>query len=360
MLLLFFKIINFHSFYNFSFFWNFGFIIFFIFIIQVFSGIILSFYINFDLKYILISKIFLLNNISYGWFFLKIHCIFPNFIFLLIYLHIFKSLISFMFYPLKLFISGIFLYLFFIIVVFTGYSIAGGSMGYWAIIVVFNILKYILGYEISSCIFFFDNIGVSSSTIFKLFSIHYLFSFFIFIFFFIHIFFLHDCGSSNNLQPGYYDGFKFSCFIFFKDIFLLFLFLFFIIFLTFLNPSIFFILGDNFVEIQEFKSVEIVVEWYLRFFFIVLRAINSKFFGIFFTFILFLFLFFYPLNKDFFRFNYLISTFILFLFLFFYNLILFSWYFFSSYLYTIPFFILLFFTIFNFIIFNFYKFYYKF
>uniref|UniRef100_UPI00300248F0 cytochrome b n=1 Tax=Myxobolus wulii TaxID=649408 RepID=UPI00300248F0 len=352
MFIFLFELVNFPSFYNFGFFWNFGFIIFIIFFIQVFSGVILSFYINFELNYILLSKIFLLNNVSYGWILLKIHCILPNFLFFFIYLHIFKSLINFMYYPFNLFISGIVLYLLFVIVVFTGYSIAGGSMGYWAIIVVFNILKYVLGSEIASCVFFSDIIGVSSITITKLFSIHYLFSFFIFIFFFIHVLLLHRCGSSNNLHSIYCDIFRFSSFIFFKDILFSLLIFIFLIFLTFVNPSIFFMLGDNFIEIQEFKSIEIVVEWYLRIFFIILRAINNKFYGIFST-LIFISLFVLSIfSKDLFRFNILPISFILFIFFFMYVLIRFSWYFFSSYIFSMPiFFLLIIYIFFYFLVF---------
>uniref|UniRef100_UPI00300362B1 hypothetical protein n=1 Tax=Thelohanellus kitauei TaxID=669202 RepID=UPI00300362B1 len=135
---------------SFSIWWNLVFLLLFIFF-QVVLGIFLSCFINTG-SFCLTSKFLIFKEVVGGWFLVIFHIITPWFIFFFLCLYILKSLLFLTYSVLKLWCSGVIIFLLFIIIVFSGYSIVYGSMLYWAITVVSELIKFILWVEIFSYI----------------------------------------------------------------------------------------------------------------------------------------------------------------------------------------------------------------
>jgi ubiquinol-cytochrome c reductase cytochrome b subunit len=128
--------------YNISYIFNLGSLLGLGIVIQIFSGLFLSFYYVglLDLSYYSINYINM--EVRFGFIFKYLHSVGVSLIFILLYLHIYKSFLHNSYIVLRgVFIVGIIINLFLIIVSFLGYSIAGGSMSYWAVVVIFNLLS---------------------------------------------------------------------------------------------------------------------------------------------------------------------------------------------------------------------------
>uniref|UniRef100_UPI003002D04F cytochrome b n=1 Tax=Thelohanellus kitauei TaxID=669202 RepID=UPI003002D04F len=325
---------------SFSIWWNLGFLLLLFIFFQVVSGIFLSCFINIG-SFCLTSKFLIFKEIVGGWFLVIFHIITPWFIFFFLYLHILKSLLFPTYSVLKLWSSGVIIFLLFIIIVFSGYSIVYGSMSYWAITVVSELIKFIFGEKISSIIFY-NTSGISEITLFKIFTFHYFFSLLVFVFIFLHIYILHNLGSSFSIH-SYCSCFSFSLLLFIKDLciglFLLIISIFFVCFI----PEIF-MSGEGNMTLDKVDYVEISVEWYLRIFFILLRSFSSKFLGAYSTILLVLLLLLYLFFRNIWGIQRCVNFWLI-TFLTISVVVYISFYFFSSSLFLIPFLLVILFNL---------------
>lgn len=283
---------------NVSLLWNLGFCLIVFSLIQILSGLFLSFFISLETSSCLYSKLFIIKEITFGWLSSNIHFILPSLIFFLMYLHVFRCFFVSVSFYFSLWLSGVFIFILFMVTSFTGYCLVYGSMSYWALVVIQNILAFVLGDRLADAILFSSQVLFYNSILNKIFVYHYLFGLLNLLGIGIHVQILHKIGSSYGLFIGSIDSLSFSSTILLKDV-ILFLELFLIVFFNlgfYLEP----LSVDSFVEVNFLKvPSEINPEWFLRFFFMVLKSISfSKSLGIFFMFSILFFILILPFTKN--------------------------------------------------------------
>merc|ERR1711934_773215 len=185
-----------------------------------------------------------------------------SFTFMVLYLHICRSIIFqsyiFLFYT---WITGIFLYLFLLVIAFLGYVLPWGQMSFWGATVITNVLSAIPDLVEWICGSFF----VYNPTLNRFFVLHFI---------------LHLLGSSHPLISNSNNKITFFSYIFIKDIygFLILLFLYLLQlgygFLGISHP-------DNALEVNILVTpFHIVPEWYFLSFYAKLKTIPDKNSGI--------------------------------------------------------------------------------
>jgi len=111
--------------------WNFGFLLGVTIILQVITGILLSLYYVSDISISYFSVFFLIREIYYGWSLRYFHSFLASFIFLFLFLHLFRAIFYLSsVYNWNIFITGIILFLFIMVIAFIGYVLPFGQMSF--------------------------------------------------------------------------------------------------------------------------------------------------------------------------------------------------------------------------------------
>lgn len=281
--------------------WNFGSILGLSIRIQVISGFFLSIHYNSDINlafnsYILISKIFF-----NGLIIQIVHAHFSSIIFIIIYIHILKSLINKSFNKRFIWFRGNIILFIIIGSAFLGYVLPWGQISFWGATVITNILSSIpfIGLKITNWVW--GGYSVDNPTLNRFFSLHFLLPFIILFISIIHLNILHEKGSSN--QIGLFssiDKVFFGKVFIFKDIISLFIIIiiYFFFFFFFIDHH-FRIAKENFFPADPLNTpIHIKPEWYFIFAYSLLRSIPRKIGGIFSLLILFILFFTLFLNKS--------------------------------------------------------------
>jgi len=111
--------------------WNFGFLLGVTIILQVITGILLSLYYVSDISISYFSVFFLIREIYYGWSLRYFHSFLASFIFLFLFVHLFRAIFYLSsVYNWNIFITGIILFLFIMVIAFIGYVLPFGQMSF--------------------------------------------------------------------------------------------------------------------------------------------------------------------------------------------------------------------------------------
>jgi quinol-cytochrome oxidoreductase complex cytochrome b subunit len=268
---------------NFNYWWNFGSIALIILLIQIITGVFLAMHYKSDVYLAFSSIEYILRDVQYGWLIRYIHSNGASFFFLIVYLHILRSLLFSSFaYPRQLlWASGIIIFILMIATAFFGYILPWGQMSFWAATVIISVFSAIpiIGNEI--IYWLWGGFSVDDATLNRFFSLHYLFPFLILGLSILHIIFLHEFGSNNPLGIFFrQDSVFMTPYYIVKDmlgLFVMFFFLFFFIFLipNYLGHSDNYILGNPLVT-----PPHIVPEWYFLPLYAILRSIPNKLLGV--------------------------------------------------------------------------------
>lgn len=266
---------------NINYFWNFGSLLGLCLIIQIFTGIFLSFHYC-NNSYLAFSRIIhITQNINFGWILRIFHANGASFFFIFIYLHISRGIFYNSFFFKKVWFSGIFIYLILIITAFLGYVLPWGQISFWGATVITNLLSAIPYIGTSLTYWIWGGFRINSATLSRFFSLHFLIPFLIIIFILSHIIFLHNKLSNNPLgllSP--LDIIPFNPFFIYKDILGYLFFFFFFFLINFYSPFIF-IDPDNFSPANPLITPpHIQPEWYFLFAYAILRAIPNKLGGV--------------------------------------------------------------------------------
>jgi ubiquinol-cytochrome c reductase cytochrome b subunit len=259
----------------------------FFFIIQLSSGIILSTSYTSDVTFAYYSISSIIREVYSGWCFRYIHSQGASFIFALYFLHIARAVVySSCLFLQAVFFSGIWLFIFLILIAFIGYLLPWGMLSFWGATVIINILSFIPLLIELICGGYF----ISTSTLKRFFVIHFALPFLSFYLIFIHLFYLHLLGSNNPLGANINNKIPFFPFLVSKDIFG-----FYFSMLIFAIQTLFGLLPlshpDNATAGNGFLTpLHILPEWYFLPFYAILKAIPNKNAGFI---ILFYFSFFY-------------------------------------------------------------------
>lgn len=231
------------------------------------------------------SIMFLNNEIYYGWWLRTLHANGASFFFFCTYLHMFRGLYygSFLFPRQLLWNSGVILFILMIITAFLGYVLPWGQMSFWAAMVITSLLAAIplIGSDLIFLIW--GGFSIEDATLHRFYSLHFTLPFVILLVAVLHIAFLHETGSSNPLGlASIYENVPFSTYYILKDLLSIFIILILFFFIIFVVPDM---LGHT-INYQKANFLvtppHIVPEWYLLFFYAILRSVPSKLLGFFF------------------------------------------------------------------------------
>jgi len=278
--------------------WSFGALTGVFLVLQLVSGIFLSFHYIPEIDYAFESVEYIMREVNYGWLMRYTHANSASFFFIFMYLHIFRAIFykSYMRPHHRVWNSGVFILIISIVVAFIGYVLPWGQMSFWGATVITNLLSAIpiIGQDLVHWIW--GGQTINKATLTRFYALHYLLAILLCILVLIHLSLLHEVGSSNPI--GIYlqkDNDPFNRLFGYKDFYSLMLAMLCFIYILFFQPDL---LGhpDNYIKADPLSTpAHIVPEWYFLPFYAILRSIDSKFWGVIFMLLSILILLFLPL-----------------------------------------------------------------
>merc|ERR1712122_153987 len=181
---------------NINFYWNMGFTLGIVIVVQIVTGLFISFHYSSDINEAYYSVFFLIREIYYGWSLRFLHSSGASFVFLFVFLHIGRSLFygSFFYNPNTWF-SGILILLLLMGIAFLGYVLPFGQMSFWGATVITNLLSPFPCLIEWICGGFY----ISNPTLKRFFIFHFILPFIVCRFVIIHFYYLHYLSSNNSL-----------------------------------------------------------------------------------------------------------------------------------------------------------------
>lgn len=273
---------------NLSGWWNFGSLALFCLVVQIVTGIFLAMhYVPSDLL-AFNSVEHIMREVKYGWFLRYVHANGASFFFMVVYAHIFRGLYYGSYMPPRRSVwnIGVIILLIMILTAFLGYVLPWGQMSFWAATVITSLLSTIpvVGTELVHWLW--GGFSVTTFTLNRFFSLHYLLPFVLAVLVFFHLALLHEAGSGNPLgvdtktADGYIDGQRFHPHYTIKDLHGILIYLIFYLFFVFFAPN-FFGHPDNYIPANPDQTpAHIVPEWYFLPFYAILRSVPNKLLGV--------------------------------------------------------------------------------
>ena len=167
-----------------------------------------------------------------------------------------------------------------IITAFLGYVLPWGQMSFWAATVITNLASAIPIYGNDILTWLWGGFSVSTATLTRFYSLHFLLPFVIFALSIVHIIFLHIHGSSNPVGSHSKETISFAPYFFAKDLYSFIIYALLFSFLVFFTPN-FVNHPDNYILANPLSTPKhIVPEWYLLPFYAILRSIPNKILGV--------------------------------------------------------------------------------
>lgn len=262
---------------NVTFWWNIGRLLIFLIIIQIVSGVLVTFYYFQGFFYSNLTNHLDMVN---GDLIQLIHANFPGIIFFFIYLHICKGLLLGSFIKIKrVWVSGWLVLVLLIGTAFLGYVLPWGQIRLWGATVIINLLTVIPKGQLLVT-WVWGGYFVSEFTVKVFYSLHFLMPFMLLLIIMLHITTLHFKGSSNWLGiDSNLVKIEFSPNFLYKDIlnFIPILWI-----LGYMIQNSFILLdAENFLAANLIVSpIHIKPEWYFLQFYAILRAIPNKLGGV--------------------------------------------------------------------------------
>lgn len=263
--------------------WNFGFASFFFLIIQLLTGFLLSMHYvaHADLAFLSVEQI--MRDVNFGWLLRYVHANGASFFFLCVYIHMLRSLYYSSYYGSRkdTWIIGVVIFVLLIVTAFTGYVLPWGQMSFWAATVITNLFSAVPFFGQDIVHWLWGGFSVSSFTLTRFFSLHFILPFIILACVVLHIIFLHVHGGNNKFQLFVLqDKIRFYPYYLIKDFYYTnVIFLGYFFFIGF-SPN-FLLHVDNYIPADPLVTPpHIVPEWYFLIFYAILRSIPSKVGGI--------------------------------------------------------------------------------
>ena len=271
---------------NLSYLWNFGSLALFFLIIQIITGLCLSWYYIAQVDLAFNSVEYIMREVNYGWLIRYLHSNGASFFFLVIYLHIARSVLYGSFQRPRIFVwwSGILIFIIMILTAFLGYVLPWGQMSFWAATVITSLVTAIPYIGTDLVMIIWGGFGIGQQTLTRFYSFHFVLPFVIVFLVIVHLILLHIPGSSNPIYFSFdseiEDKIVFHPYYTLKDLVGIFFILFFYFLFVFFYPNY---LGHPLNYIPANPGItppHIVPEWYFSPFYGILRAIPNKLFGV--------------------------------------------------------------------------------
>lgn len=235
----------------------------------------------------------MMRDVSYGWLLRYLHSTGASFFFIIIYCHMFRSLLYGSYKkPRELvWLIGLGLYVTLLAEAFIGYLLPWGQMSYWASQIATSLLASIPGIGPDLMLMFRGNLVVAEETLHRFFALHIIgIPLFLLFLVWFHLVALRKVGSNNP------DGISFDLKIHkkitmlpfypyytIKDLFALAIFLFFFCIVVFFTPEMggYFIDSNNFTPANPLLTPSHITPlWYLAPFYGMLCSVPNKLLGI--------------------------------------------------------------------------------
>ncbi|MEJ1958948.1 MAG: cytochrome b/b6 [Nitrosomonadales bacterium] len=269
---------------NLSYWWNFGFLAGVVLVLQLVTGIFLAMYYKPDVNLAFDSVQHIMRDINYGWLLRYIHSTGASAFFVVIYIHMARTLYYASYHKPRelMWWTGQILLVMMMATAFMGYLLPWGQMSYWGAQVITNLFGVTPFFGNDIVLWLRGDFSVGDATLTRFFALHYLFPFLIFGMVVIHLVALHTVKSSNpsGINLADKDNIPFHPYFTIKDLFGLGVYL--IIFCTF----VFFIPGTFIEAVNNIPANPLVTpshiepEWYFLPFYAILRSIPDMFGGV--------------------------------------------------------------------------------
>ena len=128
---------------NISYFWNFGSLLGLMMLIQLLTGLFLTFHYAANVRVAFDRVIHIMRDVNNGWFIRYAHINGASFFFIFIYIHIGRGIFYFSFKKVIVWLRGVFILLFLIMVAFMGYILPWGQISFWGATVITNLISSI-------------------------------------------------------------------------------------------------------------------------------------------------------------------------------------------------------------------------
>lgn len=173
-----------------------------------------------------IHVLFIMLDFDLGFILRSLHVVFTSLIYLLLYLHIFKSIFLCLLFDSHLitWFVGFLIFILILVIAFIGYTLPCTSMSYWGLTVFSNILATIPLVGIYLCQWIWCSEFINDYTMLKLHAIHIFMPFILLFLVLAHFFVLHYFLSSDGLLDRftfYYERFFFFFLYYLRDVFLM-------------------------------------------------------------------------------------------------------------------------------------------
>ncbi len=250
---------------------------------QILSGIFLAMHYTPHIDLAFSSVEHIMRDVNYGWFMRYLHANGASFFFLIVYVHMGRSLYYGLYYYARkwLWFSGVIIFFLMMATAFMGYVLPWGQMSFWGATVITNLFTAIPGIGTPLAYWLWGGFSVGNATLNRFFSFHYLLPFAIVGMVILHLMLLHSQGSVNPLgivKTG--DKLSFYPYFYVKDYFGFILLSIGAMFILVYYPDA---LGhpDNYIEANALVTpAHIVPEWYFLPFYAILRAVPNKIGGV--------------------------------------------------------------------------------
>ena len=270
---------------NCNYFWSFGALATIILITMIVSGIFLAMNYTPHIDHAFDSTERIMRDVSYGWLLRYIHSNGASFFFIVVYLHMLRSMYFGSYkYPRELnWILGVIIFFLMIATSFLGYTLPWGQMSYWGATVITNLFSAIPIVGEPLKIWLLGDYNVGNATLNRFFALHYVLPFVIFGVVALHVAAVHVHGSNNPdgielRSKG--DSVNFFPYMIIKDLVAFCAFGVLISSVIFFGPNLMSEV-DNYIPANPMVTPShIVPNWYLAPFYAILRAIPDKLMGV--------------------------------------------------------------------------------
>jgi len=281
---------------NFNFWYYMGSLALLVLVIQIFSGILLAMHYKPSAAEAFASVEYIMRDVDWGWLIRYMHTTGASFFFILIYLHMFRSLLygSHKAPRELLWVFGMFIYVALMAEAFLGYILPWGQMSYWGAQVIINLFGAIpkIGEPLTQWIR--GDFFISDATLNRFFALHVIaVPLAIMGLVLLHLVALRENGSNNpdgieikknkDADGNPLDGIPFHPYYTVKDIFGVGMFLILFSFILFMWPEAggMFLEHDNFVPADPLVTpTHIKPVWYFTPFYAILKAVPDKLMGV--------------------------------------------------------------------------------
>ncbi len=281
---------------NFNFWYYMGSLALLVLVMQIFTGIFLTMHYKPSAAEAFASVEYIMRDVKWGWLIRYMHSTGASFFFIIIYLHMYRSLLYGSHRKPRelLWVFGMFIYLTLMAEAFLGYVLPWGQMSYWGAQVIINLFGAIpkIGEPLTQWIR--GDYFISDATLNKFFALHVIaVPLALLGLVLLHLVALRENGSNNpdgieikaNKGPDGtpVDGIPFHPYYTVKDIFGVGMFLIVFSFVLFLWPEAggLFLEHDNFVPADPLVTPEhIKPVWYFTPFYAILKAVPDKLMGV--------------------------------------------------------------------------------